>query len=196
VIVRACICKGNLGDWEVCPLQVQAHPSKCSLQNRPQFCSSLCLLRFASLPRTFGGPKLARFGGFLSLIAVTVPSLISNSPWQDGHFRRDETITVCIEVYTICSLQSGQVKGWSKKSSLTGRTDRNGGKQPFAYPSLRLELPPMPRGKINLQKVLASLNTPCPGCGHLITPAEINRVSWEEIKCPKCGLVFDPQKRR
>jgi hypothetical protein len=29
---------------------------------------------------------------------------------------------VCIEVKTISLLQSGQVKGWSKKSSLTGRT--------------------------------------------------------------------------
>ena len=52
------------------------------------------------------------------------------------------------------------------------------------------------RKKIDLQKVLASLNTLCPKCGHEITPAEINRVSWEEIKCPKCGLVFDPQRKR
>jgi len=53
-----------------------------------------------------------RFGAFLSLIAAeTVPSLISNSPWHDGHFRREETMTACIEVNTICSLQSGQVKG-------------------------------------------------------------------------------------
>ena len=52
------------------------------------------------------------------------------------------------------------------------------------------------RKKIDLQKVLASLNTPCPKCGLEITPAEINRVRWEEIKCPKCGLVFDPQRKR
>jgi len=52
------------------------------------------------------------------------------------------------------------------------------------------------RKKIDLQKVLASLNTPCPKCGHEITPAEINRVSWEEIKCPNCRLLFDPQKPR
>jgi len=49
---------------------------------------------------------------------------------------------VRIEVYTMCSLQSGQVKGWSKKSSLTGRTGRNGNKKAFAYPSPRIELPP------------------------------------------------------
>ena len=69
-------------------------------------------------------------------------------------------------------------------------------KKAFAYPSPWLQLLPMPRGKIDLQKVLASLNTPCPGCGHQITPAEINRVTWDEIKCPKCGLVFDPQRKR
>ena len=54
----------------------------------------------------------------------------------------------------------------------------------------------MPRGKINLQKVLASLNTPCPKCGHLITPAEIKRVSWEEIECPTCGERFDASKTK
>jgi predicted RNA-binding Zn-ribbon protein involved in translation (DUF1610 family) len=64
------------------------------------------------------------------------------------------------------------------------------------YSSLHEKMPFMPsRKKIDLQKVLASLNTPCPGCGHLITPAEINRVTWDEIKCPKCGLVFDPQRK-
>jgi hypothetical protein len=36
----------------------------------------------------------------------------------------------------------------------------------------------MPRGKIDLQ-VLASLNTPCPKCGHLITPPEIKRITWD-----------------
>jgi predicted RNA-binding Zn-ribbon protein involved in translation (DUF1610 family) len=50
----------------------------------------------------------------------------------------------------------------------------------------------MPRGKIDLQKVLASLNTPCPKCGHLITPAEIKRITWDEIECPACGEKFDP----
>jgi len=96
------------------------------------------LLQFSSLPRPLrpswqfpsgvlhfrerlAAAKTTRFGAFLSVIAaVMVPSLISNSPWRHGHFRSEETITVCIEVYTICSLQSGQVKGWSKKSSLTG----------------------------------------------------------------------------
>ena len=69
-------------------------------------------------------------------------------------------------------------------------------KKPFAYHSPRIELPPMPRGKIDLQKVLASLNTTCPKCCHQITPAEIKRVSRDEIECPKCGVQFDPQKPR
>jgi len=50
------------------------------------------------------------------------------------------------------------------------------------------------RKKIDLRKVLASLNTICPKCGHTITPAELNRVSWDEIECPACHAVFDPQK--
>jgi predicted RNA-binding Zn-ribbon protein involved in translation (DUF1610 family) len=44
--------------------------------------------------------------------------------------------------------------------------------------------------KINLSKVLASLNTVCPKCGHQITPAEIKRVSSEEMECPICGAQF------
>jgi hypothetical protein len=39
---------------------------------------------------------------------------------------------VCIEVKTISLLQSGQVKGWSKKSSLTGRTAKSYQKWAFA----------------------------------------------------------------
>src|SRR5215472_12646664 len=86
------------------------------------------------LPRLFTSANvlqsLTRFGAFLPLIAaVTVPSLISRSPSQDGHFRREETITLCIEVYTICSLQSGQA------SSLTGRTGGMATRKAFAYPS-------------------------------------------------------------
>jgi ribosomal protein S27AE len=54
----------------------------------------------------------------------------------------------------------------------------------------------MPRGKINLQKALASLNSPCPRCGHQITPAEIKRVTWDKIECPACGEQFDPAVSR
>jgi hypothetical protein len=86
-------------------------------------------------------------------------------------------------------------KGMVKEIEFDGAHGRNGNKKAFAYPSPRIELPPMPRGKIDLQKVLASLNKPCPGCGHQITPPEIDRVTWDEIKCPKCGLIFDPQRK-
>lgn len=51
-----------------------------------------------------------------------------------------------------------------------------------------------PRKKIDLQKVLASLDTICPKCGHRITPPERNRVGWEEIECPACGVRFDAKK--
>jgi len=52
------------------------------------------------------------------------------------------------------------------------------------------------RKKIDLQKVLASLNSTCPKCGHEITPAEIKRVSWDEIECPQCGERFSAAKRQ
>ena len=73
----------------------------------------------------FAFTRASRLGDFVSLTAMTVPSLISNSPWQDGHLRLESRMTVCIEVKTISLLQSGQVKGWSKKSSLTGRTAKS-----------------------------------------------------------------------
>jgi ribosomal protein S27AE len=46
------------------------------------------------------------------------------------------------------------------------------------------------RKKIDLQKVLSSLNTICPSCGYSISPAEIVRIDFERQKCPKCGEVF------
>jgi ribosomal protein S27AE len=44
--------------------------------------------------------------------------------------------------------------------------------------------------KINLEKALASMNTLCPKCGRVIQPAEIRRVSFDEIECPECGARF------
>ena len=41
--------------------------------------------------------------------------------------------------------------------------------------------------KIHRAAVLAAQNTTCPACGYAITPAEIQRVSTEEMKC---GSVF------
>jgi predicted RNA-binding Zn-ribbon protein involved in translation (DUF1610 family) len=46
------------------------------------------------------------------------------------------------------------------------------------------------RKKINLEKVLASLDAVCPKCGKLITPAEMQRIDFERMKCPACGELF------
>jgi len=50
------------------------------------------------------------------------------------------------------------------------------------------------RKKIDWQKVQAALMTTCPNCGYETTPAEIVRISWEEIQCLKCGARFDAAK--
>jgi ribosomal protein S27AE len=52
---------------------------------------------------------------------------------------------------------------------------------------------PMHKNKINLEKVLAALNTACPSCGYSISPAEIVRIDFERMKCTKCGSVFAPK---
>ena len=65
---------------------------------------------------------LSRLGGFLSLTAVMAPSWMSNSPWHDGQLRREETITVCMDVKTISMLQIGQIKTSSQNSNMVGRT--------------------------------------------------------------------------
>jgi len=46
------------------------------------------------------------------------------------------------------------------------------------------------RKKIDMQKVLACLNTICPKCGRVIEPQEIRRVNFEEMICPECGEAF------
>ena len=49
----------------------------------------------------------------------------------------------------------------------------------------------MPRArKTNLEKVLASLDTICPKCKKIITPAETQRIDFERMKCPACGELF------
>jgi hypothetical protein len=52
-----------------------------------------------------------------------------------------------------------------------------------------------PRGKINLEKIRASLNTDYTECGYSIPPNEIMRIDFDTMKCPKCGAVFAPKKR-
>jgi ribosomal protein S27AE len=49
------------------------------------------------------------------------------------------------------------------------------------------------RHKIDRQKVMASLATLCPKCGHAIEPREILRLNGTEIRCPKCSAVFAPE---
>jgi ribosomal protein S27AE len=44
--------------------------------------------------------------------------------------------------------------------------------------------------KIDLEKVLVSLNTVCPKCGYSISPAQIMRIDSERMRCPECGAVF------
>jgi ribosomal protein S27AE len=59
------------------------------------------------------------------------------------------------------------------------------------------KLEQMPRKeKIHLEKVLAALNTLCPACGYSITPAEIRRVDFDKMKCPRCGEVFAVKLRQ
>ena len=55
-------------------------------------------------------------------------------------------------------------------------------------------LGPMQRNKINRAKVLAALNTTCPSCGFSISPAEVVRIDFERMRCPKCGAIFEPGK--
>jgi predicted RNA-binding Zn-ribbon protein involved in translation (DUF1610 family) len=46
------------------------------------------------------------------------------------------------------------------------------------------------RQKINLEKVKASLATPCSQCGYKIPPAELRRINTTQARCPKCGVTF------
>jgi ribosomal protein S27AE len=46
------------------------------------------------------------------------------------------------------------------------------------------------RKKINLEKVLASLDTICPKCGKVITPVEVRRIDFDHMECPACGELF------
>jgi predicted RNA-binding Zn-ribbon protein involved in translation (DUF1610 family) len=46
--------------------------------------------------------------------------------------------------------------------------------------------------KIDRDKVNAALNTRCTNCGYSIPPAQIARVDFEHVECPKCGERFVP----
>jgi predicted RNA-binding Zn-ribbon protein involved in translation (DUF1610 family) len=49
---------------------------------------------------------------------------------------------------------------------------------------------------INLEKVQASLDAVCPECGKVISPAEVRRVTFQNIECPACGEKFAPSPAR
>jgi hypothetical protein len=49
-----------------------------------------------------------------------------------------------------------------------------------------------PSRKINLAKVLASLDKTCPKCGFTITPDLVKRVDFERMECPTCNEKFQP----
>lgn len=56
-----------------------------------------------------------------------------------------------------------------------------------------VKVPAMPaRGKIDLEKVKASLSTFCPHCGHEIAPAELRRIDFDQVLCPR---VKQPSRR-
>ena len=50
------------------------------------------------------------------------------------------------------------------------------------------------RGRLDLAKIRASLNTLCPHCGHSITPEERTHVDTEHLECPLCKKRFIPGK--
>ena len=57
----------------------------------------------------------------------------------------------------------------------------------------RANAPKMPRSrKINLEKVLASLDTKCPKCGFTITPDLVKRVDFERMECRSAGRSSSP----
>ena len=48
------------------------------------------------------------------------------------------------------------------------------------------------RKKINLAKVLSSLNVTCPHCGASLAPNERQRLDNDRLRCLKCGKAFGP----
>jgi len=52
------------------------------------------------------------------------------------------------------------------------------------------------RKKINLQKVLASWYMVCTQCQAKIELSQIQRVRWDEVRCPFCDGIFVPSRRK
>jgi predicted Zn finger-like uncharacterized protein len=57
-----------------------------------------------------------------------------------------------------------------------------------------MRLADMQRKKIDLKKVSESLNTVCPSCESSIAPADVVRIDFTRMRCPKCGHVFEAGK--
>ena len=51
----------------------------------------------------------------------------------------------------------------------------------------------MRKNKINRADVIASQNARSPSCGYPIHRRRFCGVSTEQMKCPKCGRVFEPE---
>jgi predicted RNA-binding Zn-ribbon protein involved in translation (DUF1610 family) len=56
--------------------------------------------------------------------------------------------------------------------------------------------PQIHRKKIDLQKIRASLDTTCTLCGFAISPADVQRIDFDHILCPKCGKDFVPTQKK
>jgi predicted RNA-binding Zn-ribbon protein involved in translation (DUF1610 family) len=50
-------------------------------------------------------------------------------------------------------------------------------------------------GRVNLEEIRASLNTRCVLCGYEIPPSKILHVDMEQLRCPKCGKDFVPERK-
>lgn len=48
--------------------------------------------------------------------------------------------------------------------------------------------------KIDLKKVLESLNTVCSSCGFSIPADKLRRIDFTRMQCPMCGHVFEAGK--
>jgi predicted Zn finger-like uncharacterized protein len=52
---------------------------------------------------------------------------------------------------------------------------------------------PARRGKLDPEKIRASMNATCPHCAASIPPDQQMRIDFERMKCPKCATLFDPR---
>jgi len=75
----------------------------------------------------------------------------------------------------------------SSSSEAANSTDQNFKLAPFVRPII---VDVVSREKINLDKVLRSLNVTCPRCGASLAPIERQRLDDDRVGCLKCGKEF------